>query len=120
MLLHSEGSALRARVVVAPPPTLGAVLCVQRARAMARLLLLAACGIGLVLGVVVWAVPRVWGHVLAADVAVRRGVVGVSAQNAVCSWLCALAVVLDGVAIGSGAPRRGHTRGPHRPQVRTG
>ncbi|GAQ91217.1 MATE efflux family protein [Klebsormidium nitens] len=74
----------------------------QRARAMARMLLWAGCGIGLVLGVVVWAVPRVWGHVLAADVAVRRGVVAVSAQNAVCSWLCALAVVLDGVAIGSG------------------
>ena len=83
--------------------------------------LFAGCGIGLVLGVVVWAVPRVWGHVLAADVAVRRGVIAVSAQNAVCSWLCALAVVLDGVAIGSGAAHAGHERHmrPTPPQGRT-
>lgn len=74
----------------------------QRARTMARMLLAAGCAIGLVLGVVVAVVPRVWGHVLAADVRVRQGVLAVSLQNALSSWLCAIAIVLDGVGIGSG------------------
>jgi Na+-driven multidrug efflux pump len=69
---------------------------------MARMLLAAGCAIGLVLGVMVAVVPRVWGHVLAADVRVRQGVLAVSLQNALSSWLCAIAIVLDGVGIGSG------------------
>lgn len=74
----------------------------QRVRIIARWLVLVAGGLGALLALIVAAVSMWGGPLLSTDYGVRSYVRSVVPQNMLSELLCAVAVTLEGIAIGAG------------------